>query len=130
MHSKRQGGEDHFPAVKIRQSNHSNHQSFKELETIPLSLLFFPLFVFWKKREDGEREGGGGVVVLYLATIYEQQHEHQKPTQIGLRRQFIISVYMYSTIWDGPVVQIKESLSIFFPYRQILQVEGGGLRER
>ena len=64
-------------------------------------------------------------MVLYLATIYEQQHEHQKPTQIGLRRQFIISVYVYSTIWDGPVVQIKGSLSIFFPYRQILQVEGG-----
>ena len=75
-------------------------------------------------------EGGGGVVVLYLATIYEQQHEHQKPTQIGLRRQFIISIYVYSTIWDGPVVQIKGSLSIFFP-RQILQVEGGwgGYRE-
>ena len=74
--------------------------------------------------------GGGGFVVLYLATIYKQQHEHQKPTQIGLRRQFIISVYVYSTIWDGPVVQIKGSLSIFFP-RQILQVEGGwgGYRE-
>ena len=70
-------------------------------------------------------EGGGGVVVLYLATIYEQQHEHQKPTQIGLRRQFIISVYVYSTIWDGPVVQIKGSL--FDLFSQTDSPSGGGV---